>query len=514
MLAKCVLGIGQYTIEHAHGEDNRSVAAAISMILKGGNICMSIYLHDGQGPSSAANIAILQATAAFLATAGGPWVVCADFNCTPNELSNIGWTDMVGGVIKATEGPTCGAHRYDFFVVETSLAPAVAGVQRITDAGLNPHIPARHILKASECRRLVRRLVKPPLVPGLLPHGPASEQDTARANAPATKTKGYTVDDQADSWITEARTDFSARCGEHVNQHQKPYFRWEPAVKRKALDGGSITHAAATWRAAGNRVAELASLARQRGTRHRDTPQDAQKRMLETLKYLQQTRTQSSTQPDADALAAWIDGATAIIPKLDATQLARHSAAALKHARRTDQAAAREATKEFNAWLSIGSVPSRGSCRRLPGRNAYRYVRGPLSFTRPARGDAGYNTSSPEDADDHDDEQEEEADTYCRAGTTAEDNEVLLTDQWAVEKEADMYGKLWCEGKQRANIPTGPMDVDSPFTVTSLSLAAGSLPVGTGLGADDMSPGAFDELSDDRLQQLADLLNECESLGT
>ena len=229
-------------MEHAHGEENRVVAASVSMIAKCGITIVSIYFHDGQGPASEANMAIMQAVAAFLATIDGPWVICADFNCTPAELKSTGWAQMIGGEICATEGPTCGAHRYDFFVVEKNLAQTIAGIHRVTDAGFFPHVPERLLLRASESRRMVRRLVKPPLIPGSLPFGPPTAENAARAAATTTLVQGDTLDAQAASWITEARIDFSARCGEHVTKGQDFYFRWETAVRPKSVGGGSLTH--------------------------------------------------------------------------------------------------------------------------------------------------------------------------------------------------------------------------------------------------------------------------------
>ena len=55
--------------------------------------------------------------------------------------------------------------------------------------------------------------------------------------------------------------------------------------------------------------------------------------------------------------------------------------------------------------------------------------------------------------------------------------------------------------------------MEDPLTIDDLMRSSLSFPVGTGLGADDISPRAFAELPAQRLQQLADLLNECERIG-
>ena len=80
---------------------------------------------------------------------------------------------MVDGVIFAPSSPTCHGKVYDFFVVSRTLAHAVESVNRIEDAGLHPHWPARLILRSTPRRRLVRKLVKPRAVSGTLPLWPS-----------------------------------------------------------------------------------------------------------------------------------------------------------------------------------------------------------------------------------------------------------------------------------------------------------------------------------------------------
>ena len=83
------------------------------------------------------------------------------------------WPLMVGGVIFATELPTCNDSTYDFFVVHRSIAHAVVGVQRIEDGGLNPHSVTRLLIRGDARRLAVRKLVRPAKVSGFLPQGPA-----------------------------------------------------------------------------------------------------------------------------------------------------------------------------------------------------------------------------------------------------------------------------------------------------------------------------------------------------
>ena len=112
-----------------------------SIAIKGGLHLGSLWLRDSEG-LSAANLLILQEVAVVLKQISGPWVIGGDWNLTPAVLRSTSWLNMVGGMIVAPNEATCNGSVYDFFVVSKGLAPAVAGVQRLEDAGLVPHWPA------------------------------------------------------------------------------------------------------------------------------------------------------------------------------------------------------------------------------------------------------------------------------------------------------------------------------------------------------------------------------------
>ena len=156
-MARSHFDVDEYALVPAAGEGHRMIAAQTTVAVRGGITVMSLYLHHSEGLSEA-NKLILEAAAAFLATVRGPWIVAADWNMTPETLAASKWPDLVGGVIRAPDGPTCKTNCYDYFVVDARLNTAVHGVVRITDAGTHPHVPARLLVKASDCRRKVRRL--------------------------------------------------------------------------------------------------------------------------------------------------------------------------------------------------------------------------------------------------------------------------------------------------------------------------------------------------------------------
>ena len=140
-------------------------------VLRGGLHCCLLYLKDSEGASET-NLNLLQEVAAFLSCLTGPWIIGGDWNMSPQTLETTNFAAMVRGVIVAPSSPTCNGSTYDYFVVSEGLRPCVAGIARIDDSGLNPHWPVRLYLRSNARRHLVRQLVRPCKVPGVLPCGP------------------------------------------------------------------------------------------------------------------------------------------------------------------------------------------------------------------------------------------------------------------------------------------------------------------------------------------------------
>ena len=84
----------------------------------------------------------------MLGTLKGPWVLAADFNCTPQQLEETGFLKLVNGRIVAPSWPTCKNRTIDFFVVSNCLVGMVVGAVKVSGALCKPHCPARLYLKA------------------------------------------------------------------------------------------------------------------------------------------------------------------------------------------------------------------------------------------------------------------------------------------------------------------------------------------------------------------------------
>ena len=153
------------------GFGHRMHFSFVNAVLRGGIHCWSIYLRDSEGLSPE-NLALLEEAAAIVSALRGPWVIAGDWNVEPGALLASGWVDLINGVVVAPQLPTCHNHTYDYFVVSKNIAHAVAGIQRIEDAGLFPHWPSRLLIRGDARRHLVRQLVRPEFVPAVLLAGP------------------------------------------------------------------------------------------------------------------------------------------------------------------------------------------------------------------------------------------------------------------------------------------------------------------------------------------------------
>ena len=67
----------------------------IGAVVRGGINFGSCYFHSPMGITATPNMNMLQAVAAVLSTLGGPWIIGADWNCTPDQLAKTGWPKMV-----------------------------------------------------------------------------------------------------------------------------------------------------------------------------------------------------------------------------------------------------------------------------------------------------------------------------------------------------------------------------------------------------------------------------------
>ena len=88
----------------------------------------------------------------------GPWVIAGDWNCTPDDLRNTGWLELVGGRNVAPHTPTCGDRIIDFIVISECFGHVATQTYTIGDGAFYPHRPARLLLRAKTRNKVVRQL--------------------------------------------------------------------------------------------------------------------------------------------------------------------------------------------------------------------------------------------------------------------------------------------------------------------------------------------------------------------
>ena len=206
-------GIGIAGHEHVVSEaiKHRCCFAWVSAMLKGGVHFGSIYLKDLVGMDDT-NMAILQEVAAAITALKGPWILGGDWDLEPHVLQGSGFLRMVRGTMVAPALPTCNGKTYDYFVVSERLAHLVAGVARIEDGGLHPHWPSRLYVRADGRRHLVRKIVRPERVPGVLPFGPLPKPAGLAASLEKSVDK-ETLDESAHAWLAAARAEWASLTG-------------------------------------------------------------------------------------------------------------------------------------------------------------------------------------------------------------------------------------------------------------------------------------------------------------
>ena len=99
----------------------RFTVKRVGAVCKGGMLLASAYLHTSLGVKHKTNLDMSDAVAAVLSTLKGPWVLAADFQCTPAQLEATGWLKMVKGRVVAPNMPTCMGRVIDFFVVSEDM---------------------------------------------------------------------------------------------------------------------------------------------------------------------------------------------------------------------------------------------------------------------------------------------------------------------------------------------------------------------------------------------------------
>ena len=156
------------------GSLGRLACTWIDGVVRGGLLVISMYLWHSEGLSRR-NMELLCAAGDVIIKHGGPWLIGADFNMPPEELSQASrWLAKIGGVIKAPNVPTCrslnGGRVIDFVVVDKRIAGAVTLWTDLAFPG-SPHSPVVVRLNTLETRKMALFLMRPASLPPDQPQG-------------------------------------------------------------------------------------------------------------------------------------------------------------------------------------------------------------------------------------------------------------------------------------------------------------------------------------------------------
>ena len=165
---------------------------------------------------------------------------------------------MVDGDIFATPLPTCNDSTYDFFVVHSSLAHAVAGVQRVEDGGCTPHWQSRLLLRGDARRIAVRKLVKPPKVEAALPQGPQRPPPDYRPVLQLAADK-QTLDAAMLEWLRRTRLEWNELSGRE-DSFRPARFVWTSAAGQRAQQWVGASDISVMWRLMARRAEDSARI--------------------------------------------------------------------------------------------------------------------------------------------------------------------------------------------------------------------------------------------------------------
>ena len=488
--------------------------AWVGCAVRGRIHCISLYLKDSVGV--AANLELLQATAALVKTLRGPWILAGDFNASPQALAATNWPQVLGGTIVAPSAPTCHSSTYDYFVICDSLAPLVSGVQVIQNAGLSPHSPCRLYLRADGRRKMGRRLHKPLNVPGRLPHGPAERPpnyDEVKQLCGTGK-----LDEAMEHWYRNARREWSSLTGiaDDARLHK---FVQSPLAGACASQTNGSTSLAVTWRVIANLLHELAKHIEGSSERadHIEHTAVAAESMLSRAKQVIDSLPASLKGDHMPHLQRALGSAREAAASRDARWLRSLGNAARRRADKANSAATSARHAKWKEALGKGQCTTQG---RMPSRHAYRWVKGLTGWIPASIGDQTDNEDVPNE--------DPGVDSQLDCNNLAAENSVKnlqtwagdrnigcpLNDQAQVNKEGEMWASIWAT--QQAYSVQFPQEVDAPLeplTVDVIRRAASAFAADTGVGCDNIAPRAIARLSDEAIGALADIFHLAEETG-
>ena len=501
-------GLAPVEEELAGGEQSHRIAAAwVDGVLKGGILCISVYLKDGVGLNDS-NTKVLDEVLVTAKAAGLPFIIAGDWNVQPEDLERAGWLETLKAVAICPQQPTCNDNRYDFFVVDNTIRHIVTAVQIIDDGGMKPHKPVRLLLAGNGRRYAVNKLKRPVKVPGCLPQGPAMTPPSySEVLSAASDEQALTA--ALSKWYQLARSEFAHLMGKDA-AHRPTTFAWEPAAGTHTAAWAGQAKRGRLWRISARRAQETAAKLKikpcdrtasdlaiiQRNTLQTQrlrTPLDGDASDADVDKA-------PTDSADADERGSWVDAFGAAAANSNHAWMTKLAKTADDKGKKVETKVRSERAKHWRQIIG-------GRVHDQPKKAAYRWIKG--GSAPPA-----VPLVSPTSNDDV-----PEADAAACGPRIIQFNgsssKIPAAQQTMVDMEAEKWAKLWQEGQAyHVNIPDEECKFSNEVLADAIVAAAQSFPADTGVGMDNIAPRAIARLSDDAIQALAHLLTQLEKLGS
>ena len=511
VLTRQHVGMTMPTCPYADECLHRFIINKVAAICKRGVHIGSLYLTDSVGPTSPDNLKLLDYVASVLMAIKGPWIIGGDFNCTPQQLMETGFVELIGGVIQAPRDSTCGLRTMDFFIVSRDLAPAVA-VHCVSDGLFQPHTPVRLLLRAAPRAAKIRVLTAPRGFRATLPYGPETletikEAQSASEVAVAASTNQLDVDQEFVKIVVSVERQLSLISGHtkhdeklHAGRALGPSFKWRcPLKDNPQLQ--SMSPLARAWTKVASWLQALSELL------------SMQCNLTSIKGSYGITRIQKCLLHHAHFLPAGREERMFVAWQQHLTQDMLQTAEVVSALSRVadnmaqTQVHSEQLTSRAN-WISwVNDGPSAGIGRQ------HRMSRVAIGWVR-----------SKTLLDDHEDDDDNTRHVPTEAETNAElqwdkrlrdESPVPMSLQQSVDDQADTWSGHWaCDTVMpECEWPADMGPLPPQMSLSDFKSVLWSFPVGLGLGWDALHPRALLRLDDAVLAAILRVLFLCETAG-
>ncbi len=482
-------------------------------VVRGGLHLLTAWPHHTEGATER-NIDILDRLARAIDSVKGPWLVGADWNITPEALLATGWLDLVDGVVVAPMGATCNSSCIDYFVVSRSFVHAVQGVSLISNADFHPHKAVRIYLKADARALQVRRLKAPRAFPANAgPPGchPRAATLPAAGGGEATDARGgYRA------WLDAVERDLCEVHGlgegkerlRYVGRAAGPRYVWESPLGRTRASPRYSSAASRRWRTVARCAHDIAAF----GSLRDEGKPTSTTLLRTTVKARQRLGTIAADFAGVDDVA---NAAAALLATTSTEAVKELEGCARQAAEREERRLAKVRADDWDEWIRGGPAGGLGRQHRF-SRVQAGWVPSKVGLPE-RRSEAAVSGGCGEtDRADIDDEPQVGRETVDRVLRQTEHGMRPLNVQDVVEDQARVWADFWAAGENLPE-PAWPKNVDDLAlprpTVGQLRCALKSFSSGTALGWEALHPRALLGLSDQRLEELIDLLMSAERSG-